>query len=56
LILAPCPAIKDSRQRRQDHVAPVEESCPLVEVRQSKKDSGQEESRGAPHAPFQQIL
>ncbi len=55
-ILAPCPAIEDSRQRSQYHVAPIEESRTLIEVRQAKKDCGQKQRRGASHAPFQQVL
>src|SRR4051794_14265141 len=55
-LLAPRPAIENSRQRGQQHITPVEMHRTLVPVRQAEQSCRQEQRRIAPYPPLQQVL
>src|ERR1035437_6578643 len=55
-IAAPCTAIENTCNRRQQNTAPVEEPCTLVEVGQPKKNGCKNQRGISPHIPFKEVL
>src|SRR5271154_6402738 len=55
-ILPPRPSVENSRNRRQQHITPVEVRRPLIEVREPEQERRYYQSRAPSHSPLEQIL
>src|SRR6202161_2149882 len=54
--LTPGAAVEDSRDRRQQNIAPIKMCGPFIEVRQPEQHRCDHESCPASHSPLQQVL
>src|ERR1039458_8214187 len=52
----PCAPIKNPRDRRQQHIAPIKMYGPLIEVRQPEQHRCNHQSCTPTYAPLQQVL